>query len=496
MDEQIENQDCGADFVDAAVSVARTIDELEEKGEILALAVSIYAECGYTDFALSLAEEIEDVYQRELTLTNLAVTCAAAGDGDQVDSLLEMIEDEVAYGLAIEQVAAAYTRSGEIDKAVETARRLNDSDSALTSIARGCPSRDLLTDCIEIARSIDYPDLKVTALVELAVKARQLEAQSESTELIKEAESAAAELDFPPQRIETRVRIATWYRENNQTEKAAEVLGQARGDCEETDRSGRDAALSQVAAAYAALHDFNSAEQLLEELEDPYEFCRTVAAVALEQYQAGDQNAAIKLLAEGREVIKDEPYGERTLINRQGTLGQLADTYASIERLEDAFQVAELLDSNEQQDEALKWIAYITASAANPGSALKVFERIKDDAARALCEIDVVRRWARNDQLALADHLLGNASADVAKVEWPHLRAKCLAELAQAYELRQQTGRCSESLLESLKTAATIKGNTSQARALIGLAVKHKELNRPASEAELQILEEITAQLD
>jgi len=497
VDEQIENQDYGVDFVEAAVLVAKTIDGLEEQGEILSSAASIYAESGHIDLALSLAEEIDDSYQRELAFTTIAAICAAADDADQADSLLEMIEDEVAYGLAIEQIAVAYAQSGAIDKAVDTARRLNDSDSALSSIARACPSRDLLTDCIEIARSIDFPELKATALIELAGKARQLEARPESAELIEEAVAAADAIDFPEPRIEARVRIAACYKDNDQTEQGVEVLSKARDDCEETDRSGRDAALGQIAAAYAGLREFNTAEQLLEEIEDPYEFCHATAAVALEHHQAADQNAAIKLLADGLEVIKDEPvYGERTLITRRAVLGNLADTYASIGHLEDAFQVTELLDSAEQQDSTLSHIAFISASSDNPSTAFKVFERIKDDPMRVLCEVEVVRGWTRSDQLALADHVLGNASTEVAKVEWPQQRTKCLAELAQAYELREQPSRCSENLFEALKSAAMIKGSYLQARALLGLGLKHKELSRPTSEQELSILEEITNRLD
>lgn len=491
------NEDCAADFVEAAVRVAQTVDGLEEQCEILSSAASIYAESGQMDLALNLAEAIEDSYQRDLALTNIAVTCAAAGDGDQADSLLEMIEDEVAYGLAIDQVAAAYTRSGEIHKAVETARRLNDSDSARSSIVRACPSRDLLTDCIEIAHSIEYPELKATALIELAGQARKLEAQSESTELIEDAVAAADEIDFPPNRIEARVRIAGLYKDNDQTEQAGEVLGKARGDCEETEKSDRDAVVYQIAAAYAQLREFETAEQLLEEIENPYDFCWATAAVALEHHLAGDQNAAIKLLADGLEVIKDEPvYGEGTLMRRRGVLMNFGDTYASMARLEDALQVTELLDSEEQKDEAFRQIAYISATTDNPGSALKVFEKIKNDSMRILREIEVVGYWTRKDQLALADHLLGNASAEIDKVEWPPQRTKCLAELAQAYELREQTSRCSEYLFEALKTTAMITGPALQARALMGLAFKHKELNRPTSEQELSILEEITNRLD
>jgi len=497
VDEQIVNENHGAEFVETAVSLARTIDGFEEQGEILSSAADIYAESGQLDLAVNLVQTIDDSYQRDLALTKIAAICATDGDGIQADSLLEMIEDDSVYAAGIEQIAAAYARTGEIDKATETARRLSDSDSALSSVARACPSRDLLTDCMEIARSIEYAELKATALIELAGQARKIKAQDESAELIEEAASAADEIDFPQQRIEARVRIAAWYKDNDQTEQGVEVLSKARTDCEEIDGSDRNAALYQIAAAYAGLRQFNTADQLLEEIEDPYEFCHASAAVAFEHYQAGDQNAALKLLADGLEVIKDEPvYGERSLITRRAVLGSLAETYALIGRLEDALQVTELLDSDEQQDSTLRQIAFTSASSDNPNTALKVFEKIKDDSMRVLSKLDVARAWTRNDRLELADHLLGNVPAEVAKVEWPQQRTKCLAELAQVYELREQAGGCSENLFEALKTAATIKGSYPQARALLGLAVIHKELDRPTTEAERKVLEEIIYRLD
>ena len=497
VDEQIVSENYGAEFVEAAVSLARTIDGFEEQGEILSSGTDIYAASGQLDLAVNLAQTIDDSYQRDLALTKIAAICATGGDRDQADSLLEMIEDDTVYAAGIEQIAAAYARQGEIDDAVETARRLSDSDSALSSVARACPSRDLLTDCCEIARAIEYPELKVSALIELAGQAQKLEAPDESTELIEEAESAIPEIEFPEQRIEARSRIATLYKNNNQIEQAAEVLSKARADCEETDQSGRDIARYQVAAAYAGLREFNTAEQLLEEIEDPYEFCHATAAVAFEHYQAGDQNAALKLLADGLEIIKDEPvYGERSLISRRVVLGFLAETYASIGRLDDALQVTELQDSEEQQDSTLAQIAFTSASSDDPNTAFKVFEKIKDDSTRVLGKVNAVRAWTLTDRLELADHLLSSASAEVAKVEWPQQRTRCLAELAQAYELREQPGRCTETLFEALNTATTIKGSYFQARALIGLAVLHKELARSTTDAERQVLEEIIYRLD
>jgi lipopolysaccharide biosynthesis regulator YciM len=136
VDEQIVNEDYGAEFVEAAVSLARTIDGFEEQGEILSSAADHYAESGQLDLAVNLAQTIDDSYQRDLALTKLAAICATNGDGDQADSLLEMIEDDTVYAAGIEQIATAYARAGEMDRATETARRLSDSDSALSSVAR------------------------------------------------------------------------------------------------------------------------------------------------------------------------------------------------------------------------------------------------------------------------------------------------------------------------------------------------------------------------
>ena len=496
MEAEIEKQDYGADFVDAAVRVAQTIDGFEERGEILTSAANAYAEAGQTDLAVNLAETIDDSYQRDLALTKIATICAVADD-EQAESLLEMIDDDGAYGLAIEQMATAYARSGEIDKAVEIAQRLSDSASALSNIALACPPEALLTDGLGIARSIDYPEVKSTTLVELAVKAGTLGRESESAEIIEEAELAAQTIEIPLQRIVARVAIATWYKDHNQPEQAAVVLSKARHDGKETERRDRDVALEQIAVAYAELLDFTSADQLLEAIEDPFQFSQATAAVALAHHQAGDETAAIKLLADGLEVVKDEPvYGQETLIRREAALESSARTYAAIGRVEDALGVTELLDSDEQRDASLRQIAIVSPPTDNPSLAFKVFEKIKDDSLRVLCEVDVARAWTRADQLALADHLLSNASADVARIERPYQRSMCLAELAQAYEVREQPQRASENLFEALKTAATITGSYLQARALLALAVKYQELSRPAGEAERQILESITDRLD
>jgi hypothetical protein len=81
VDEQIVNENYGAEFVETAVSLARTIDGFEEQGEILSSAADIYAESGQLDLAVNLVQTIDDSYQRDLALTKIAAICATDGDG-------------------------------------------------------------------------------------------------------------------------------------------------------------------------------------------------------------------------------------------------------------------------------------------------------------------------------------------------------------------------------------------------------------------------------
>jgi len=497
MDANIQKQDCGADFVEVAVQVGQTIEGSEGRGEILILAADFYAEADQNELAASLAQTIDDSYQRELALSRIAVKLAGEGEEDQAESLLEMIDDDAAYGLAVEELAAAYARNGEIDKAIAIAERLSDSAAALCGIALACPSAVQVTDCIEVARSIEYPELKATTMVELAGKASTLDDQTDFTELLQEALAAAEAIDFPQQRIEARVAIAKWFREHQQTEQADEVLQKARADCEEVERLGRDTALAQIAQAYAELHEFDRANQLLEEIEDPFQFCHASRAVALEEYRSGDEAAALKLLADGLEVIKDEAvYSQEALNVRETVCGNLAWTYAEIGHLEDALRVTELLASPEQLNAVLTRMAVTLAKNDDLSVVFRALDRIRDNSARVLCEIELARGWTSRNQPALASHILGKASVEVAAVERRYLRAICLAELAQAYQLSEQTSRAAEVLLEALKTAATINGGYDQARALLSLAVKHRELSRPTDEPELRILDDITGHLD
>jgi tetratricopeptide (TPR) repeat protein len=299
-----DDNDAGGGFLDCAVEIAQAIDSLEGRSEILTLIAFKYAESGQLDAAVDLAETINDAYLRDQALAGIAAQCIRVGDSDYADKLSEMIEDETAYALATEQMAVAYAESGAFEKSIEVAHRLDESAPTLSRIALACLAGGFPDRALEVARSIDYADLKAPVLVELAGKALHDGRSPEALELILEATDAAEEIEFSEQRTDTFVAIASLSRECGEEDQALEVLSRARDLCLESEGLTKESDLAQIAGGFAGLQRYDQADQVIEEIENPFQFAHATAKVAFEYHRAGDRTQALTLLAQAVEIVR------------------------------------------------------------------------------------------------------------------------------------------------------------------------------------------------
>ena len=291
------DNDAGSSFLDCAVEIAQAIDSLEERSEIISLIAVTYAASGQLDVAVDLVETIKDSYLRDQALAGIAAKCIEVGAADYGEKLSETIEDDTAYALAMEQMAVAYAESGAFEKSIEVAHRLTESGPTLSRIALACVAGGLPVQALEVARSIDYADLKAPVLVELAAKALHDGRNPEALELLLEATKAAEEVEFAEQRIDTLVAVAALNKKCGQEEQALEILARAHHLCNESEDIAKDPALAQIAGGFAELQRYDQADQVIEEIEDPFQFAHATARVALEYHQAGDSARALTLLA-------------------------------------------------------------------------------------------------------------------------------------------------------------------------------------------------------
>jgi tetratricopeptide (TPR) repeat protein len=478
------------------VEIAQSIDGLEGRSEILSLIAVKYAESGQLDVAVDLAETINDSYLRDHALAGLAAKCIEVGAADYADKLSDMIEDETAYALAIEEMAVSHAESGAFEKSIEVAHRLAESGPTLSRIALVCVAHGLTVQALEVARSIDYPDLKVPVLVELA-KALHDGRKPKALDLLQEATRAAEEIEFSEQQISTLVTIASLNKKCDQEEQALEILVRAHHLCNESEDLTKDAALAQIAGGFAELQRYDQADQVIEEIEDPFQFAHATTRVAFESHRAGDTARALTLLGEAMEIGRDEGvYGEQTLMMRESVLDELAICYATVGHYEEALQIPGLMSSQDQQHRTLGEIAKLCVRSGNNSRVFQVSEMIKDNYPRVLCEVEIVDAFIASDQLALADHTLSEALARTATIERAYEKALALMEIAPRFARREQPTKASEVLFEGLTTVAMIDGSYRQAQALINVAGQYSELGLQVGGREQVVLEEMRLKLE
>src|SRR5437588_10219241 len=492
-----DDNDTVSSFLDCAVEIAQAIDNLEGRAEVISLIAIKYAEAGQFNVAADLAETINDSYQRDQARAALAAKCIEVGAPDYAEKLCDLIEDDTAYALATEGMAVAYAESGAFEKSIAVAHRLADSAPTLSRIALAFVAGGHPVQALEVARSIDYPDLKAPVLVELAAHALHDGRNSEASELLQEATNAAVEIEFAEPRISILVSIASLNGKCGQAAETLDILARAHQLSKESEGPAKDSALAQIAGGFAEVHRYDQADKVIEEIENPFQFAHANVKVALECYQAGDSTRALTLFADALEIGRDEEvYGAETLMMRETLLYKLAVCYATVGHREEGLQVVGMMDSQDQQHRALAEIAKLYVRTGNNSQVFEVTEMIKDDYARVLCEMEIVDAFIASDQFPLADHMLPQALARAAMIARANQKASALMEIAPRLARRDQATKASEVLFEALAAVQMIDDSYYQSLGLINLAGKYRELGRPPGQSQQTVLEAITLKLE
>lgn len=491
--------DVGAEnmFLDCAVEIAQGIDSLEGRSEIISLVAFRYAEAGQIELAVELAETINDSYLRDQALAGIAAKCIEAGTADYADTVADRIEDDTAYALATEQMAVAYAEQGAFEKSIEVAHKLEESAPTLNRIALSFVVNGHSVQAFEATRSIDYPDLKAPLLVELAARAIRDGRTPDALELLLEATETAADIEFSEQRISTLVSIASLTNRCGQEDDALEILARAHDQCKESEDFDPDPVLAQIAGAYAELKRYDRADQVIEEIENPFRFAQATAKVSLEYTRASNTTRALELLADATEIVRDEEvYGDQSLLLRESLLSELAACYGLVGHYEETFEMIGLMSSQDQQDRTLEEIAKQCVRSGHNSRAFQATEMIKDNYARVLCDLAIVDAFIDSNQLELADHTLSQLFARTATMERPYEKAMTLMEMAPRFAQRDQAAQASQVLFEALATVTMINDGYHQSQALINLAAKYQKLGQQAGEREQTVLEEMLHQLE
>ncbi len=501
----IEDDVNGESLLASATRVAETIGNLDGYSELASLIAVRYAESGLLDVAVDLAETVTDPYAREQLLANIAAECVEFGENDYADDLLQMIEDPGLYSLAREQMAVKYAEADSFDKALEIAREIDDSGQTLSRIALIQADGGLLAQALEMARSIEDPILKATALTELAARNLRQGLKDESAELLMEATRATKEIDLTQDRINALVEIASLYQESEEEEQAVNTLSRASGLADEFEDerdmsvaqdNRKDEMLATVALGFARLQRYAQAEPLIEKLEDPFQFSAAAANVALEYHKAGQSGHALNLLTEALEVAKaEEVYGEHGLTLRENLFVRLAVAYSTIGHYDEALQIADMISSLNLRHSALKEVAKTGVHADNHDIVFRVADMAWEPYAKVLYHLEISDALVESGQTALSDRTLSQALETAEMLERAFEKALALMEIALRYAQREQAAKAADLLFQALSTAALIGDEYHKARVLIALDDRYRKAGLEPGEREQRVLQEIDSQI-
>jgi tetratricopeptide (TPR) repeat protein len=500
-DNLIEEGIEGESILTCAARVGQGIENSEGYSEIMALIAIRCARVGLLDTAVELSESIDDPYSREQALAGIAAECIEFEEDGLADELVEGIEDPGLHGAAMEQVAVKYAEAGKFDEALDVADRMDNSGQALGSIALLYADGGRFEDALEVARSIEEFGVRASILTELALRGHRSGSQpDEAQQLLAEARETAEEIDITQEKINALLEIASSYKEVGDSESAAEILSRVLSLCRRLesgpdvrDDYEKDSTLANIAARFATVQHFDMAEQVLEEIDDPYNFAAAQADIALEYHRAEQREKALTLLGDALEVARDENvYGEQTLALRERLFSVLATSYSTAGHSEEALQVAESISTPDLRFGTLREMAKTFVQEGKIDSATEAADLIEGAYAKVLYDLGLRDALAEASQEELAASILQRALADADMIELAYEKALALMEIAAGFARKGEAGTASELLFNALETVPLIKDSYQRARTLIILDGKYKDAGLSPGEREEKVQQEIS----
>ena len=486
-----------------AEAVAETLrDHYAEVTEAIAVQ---YAQQGEVDRATEIADKIPDPYLKDQAVGLIAAFSVDADSPDFTSDLLNSIEDPIMFEMAVERVATRYAQLGQIEEAISTASQLAVNDTVQGNLALIAANRGQLAEARDLATSIESPAVRASTLALVAFSLGGTSQNESATQLIADIQNAIEELEANEERAEALVSIGSIYLSLGEDElaissfeEAHDLVMQLEGEPQETTSSFvKDVALGQMVTGFAQLKKFDRADEILGEIEDPFQFAHTAIALALLSRDQGQDSQIDELLSQAREIWDEEgQYGQNSAKQRDSLFAELAQAMASLGRFDQALTTASSIGSAEDRLRAAKMIGELAARAGLDdiwSRAVKIIETSSGKVSYWLLLSDV---FAQLEQTAGSQEAISRALNNAKSIENPYDRCIALADTAlRLFSLgRDEEG--SATFIESISIVPSIDGGYLKVHALLNLAQKCQTVNRDLSEEELQTLKTMLVQLE
>jgi tetratricopeptide (TPR) repeat protein len=412
----IEKSNAETSPFDCALYLASTIENTDEKNDLLA---SIVHKCnfeGQYDWAIIAAE----------TMNN---DCSKVWAFDEIKDYLK---DE---NKALHILAQAFESAKAIDNPYWKTRSLNFLASSYIEIGQKEQAGIVLSQALETVASIDDPIEKVWELTKTADIFIELGEDDTTTQILSEALEDAKKIKNPSWETRALNEIAVVFIRIGKYKKSCRILSEALkvaktitgSEREASDKSGR---ITDIAIIYVKMGKHGKVIELMNEIKDSGEKARSLVNISDAYLKKGQNAEATKVLTQALDFARmiDADSGKAYLLTN------IADNYIRAGKHDQANLISGKM-KNSAEDEVWRLI------------------RLAD-------------RYIENKHIGKAHVLLSQAIEASKKIEYAGTRASALRDITNSYAIAGE-------YTYAKKTANTIKNKEEKVDALAAIAYNY-----------------------
>lgn len=377
-----------------AENSAQAVTREDLKDWALSTVIEAFARTGDLNAAMAAARTIDDPRSVLAAISAVTVILASEGRGDEALTLAERMPSPVIRDKARRAVATAEATAGDIEQALATATGIvepREQFEALVAISwalleqgKNDKATDLATRAEKIATTFGAAIIRDWALNELANLQAELGNYARARAMTDDISSSSG-------RVQVLCALATLEAENHELDAARQALSEASLIARTiTRRAEQHQARGRLAAAHAALGEFDIALRHAGNIELGYTHAFAISRIAIAMGEQGQVVEAIKLA----KSVEDERLRVDALLIISRTRTELDDSAGATLAGDEVKKAVEGIRSSLDRTSVLADLAIAEALAGRDGKTLF---------AQALAELrDMNDNWARARMLAKA----------------------------------------------------------------------------------------------
>jgi tetratricopeptide (TPR) repeat protein len=497
MTENAYDEDVTTDLLACASAIAEYTDG-DEYADLTELIVTQQAQRGELDAAIQRAETIPDPYLKDRALGAIAIQALEHGESQLALELINSVEDPMLQETYIEQIASKAAGEGRFDEAIQLTDNLGDPSPVLSNIASVYAAKGHLPEALELARSIETVGIRVNTLNHLAATLAKSENREEALQLVHEGENEIDDVEFPEDQIHVLVGMASVYglldEKGNGFDKLNEAykISRTLEGSDPTSILAKDEALTEIVGGFGELKFFEKADQILEEVDGPFQFAQAGIRLAHGYFRDGKETEAEALLAQAVEICKEETAFTEQGVRLQNRLfSELAAAYAIHKRFDRAIEVLKLISVNEDKRAIIEMVGVLAARADDWETVTSVAELQEDSAAKGSYWVQMADAFAESEQSEAVAKSLANALQSSESIELEYDRVLIVGEVAA-----RNAERSAELFTDAITSTPAVESYYRQARVLLSLAPKFSKAGRTPNDAEQEALKKIIVALE